>query len=273
MQHSENNFNFKSEIKNSKEKKDTTRTSNEKNNQINSGPNANPGPVDDSTESIISPVRYQRKRKRTVAAFACQSCNKRKVKCDVASKNYPTERCTHCEEYDIECVPVKRRKKRTKEQIEADRLREGNTDGFNKFQFRFVSPTSFSNQQSASIDNNSSVNKTSTTSNSYSTSGGPPGSTSFLIVNPIKDKSGKKSSDLNSSSDASKPNPSRKQNQNTSTYRKTLNASASLKSDIGQTASKKILSLSSSASIQHPKLKADLPISIDIDSHTARLIC
>ncbi|GMG30930.1 unnamed protein product [Ambrosiozyma monospora] len=278
MQHSENNF----EKKNSK--KDTS--SNQKNiqikNEFENEFNTNPGSVIDSIESVNDLENENKRKKRKVAAFACQACNKRKVRCDVASKNYPTERCTHCEEYDVKCIPVKRRKKRTKEQIEADRLREGNMDGF-KFQFRFVSPTSFSNEQATSIDSsNSNIN---TTNNSYNTNSVSPGLNSFLVMNPVKNNSGKKPSGLNRSTDANQPSPS--QNQNiTSTHRKKTKNSVSLNIDREETVSKKssffsssstqrqVTAPSNSPSINHrnSNFETNLPISIDIDSHIARLV-
>ncbi|GMG38902.1 unnamed protein product [Ambrosiozyma monospora] len=39
-------------------------------------------------------------------------------------KDYPNEKCTNCKEFGIECILVEKRKKRTKAQIEADKLAE-----------------------------------------------------------------------------------------------------------------------------------------------------
>ncbi|GME80748.1 unnamed protein product [Ambrosiozyma monospora] len=64
------------------------------------------------------------KFKRNRSVRACQTCSKRKVRCDVMKKDYPNEKCTNCKEFGIECILVEKRKKRTKAQIEADKLVE-----------------------------------------------------------------------------------------------------------------------------------------------------
>ncbi|GME85373.1 unnamed protein product [Ambrosiozyma monospora] len=81
------------------------------------------------------------RKKREIAPFACQTCHRKKVKCDLVTKN-PHEKCSTCVEFGVECVLKKRRKKRTRDQIEADRLREerGEPENNCQVQFKFEQP-------------------------------------------------------------------------------------------------------------------------------------
>ncbi|ODV86792.1 hypothetical protein CANARDRAFT_21783 [[Candida] arabinofermentans NRRL YB-2248] len=54
-----------------------------------------------------------KKLTRGRSSKACAPCHKRKVRCDVSSKNHPTEKCTNCYEFNIDCI-IKERKKKVK---------------------------------------------------------------------------------------------------------------------------------------------------------------
>ncbi|GMG20957.1 unnamed protein product [Ambrosiozyma monospora] len=94
-----------------------------------------------NTPKTKGTVARTRKR-REIAPYACQTCNRKKVKCDLVTKNYPHEKCTTCAEFGVECILKKRRKKRTRDQIEADRLREqrGESEDQCQVQFKFEQP-------------------------------------------------------------------------------------------------------------------------------------
>ncbi|GMG33324.1 unnamed protein product [Ambrosiozyma monospora] len=52
--------------------------------------------------------------------LACFLCRKRKVKCDVTLKNYPTEKCSNCERFGVDCIVQERKRKRKKTQSQED---------------------------------------------------------------------------------------------------------------------------------------------------------
>ncbi|GME75619.1 unnamed protein product [Ambrosiozyma monospora] len=70
---------------------------------------------------------------------ACVHCNKKKVRCDLSLKNYPEEKCSRCAKAGIPCVLFNRKKRRTREEIEADRLR-GSSDTKTHYQFKIILP-------------------------------------------------------------------------------------------------------------------------------------
>ncbi|GMG40093.1 unnamed protein product [Ambrosiozyma monospora] len=106
---------------------------------------------DPNSEQSQAYFKYKRSKSRR----ACQVCNRRKVRCDVMTKDYPREKCTNCEEFGVECILVERRKKRTKAQIEADRKRlkaEGRNQNSEDGDFYEENPSSLGDvKQSSSI--------------------------------------------------------------------------------------------------------------------------
>ncbi|GMG20960.1 unnamed protein product [Ambrosiozyma monospora] len=62
--------------------------------------------------------------KRPISQKACETCRKRRVRCNASARNWPQQKCTNCEEFGVECIVLKKRRKRSKEEIEADILRQ-----------------------------------------------------------------------------------------------------------------------------------------------------
>jgi len=70
-------------------------------------------PTANMSETTMRPSKFRRQR----AARACETCNKRKVRCDAASLGIP---CTNCVAFDCECIiPQQRRKRRDAHQDES----------------------------------------------------------------------------------------------------------------------------------------------------------
>ncbi|GME81049.1 unnamed protein product [Ambrosiozyma monospora] len=69
------------------------------------------------------PPRKPTRFKRPISQKACETCRKRRVRCNATARNWPEQKCTNCEEFGVECVVLKKKKKRSKEEIEADNLR------------------------------------------------------------------------------------------------------------------------------------------------------
>ncbi|GMG35090.1 unnamed protein product [Ambrosiozyma monospora] len=63
----------------------------------------------------IAKPRYKYKRERSHRA--CDTCHKRKVRCDLIYKNYPLEKCTNCQEFGVDCVVSERKRRRTKKEM------------------------------------------------------------------------------------------------------------------------------------------------------------
>ncbi|GME77329.1 unnamed protein product [Ambrosiozyma monospora] len=61
-----------------------------------------------------SGVKPASKRPRIRSPRACQYCNRKKVKCDVNKKNYPSEKCSNCQYMKIDCVLMEKKRKKKK---------------------------------------------------------------------------------------------------------------------------------------------------------------
>ncbi|GME82283.1 unnamed protein product [Ambrosiozyma monospora] len=68
-----------------------------------------------TSSSTNSKSRYKYKRERSHRA--CDTCHKRKVRCDLIYKNYPAEKCTNCQEFGVDCVVSERKRRRTKKEM------------------------------------------------------------------------------------------------------------------------------------------------------------
>ncbi|GME79813.1 unnamed protein product [Ambrosiozyma monospora] len=103
--------------------RNSTSNTNINENDNNNDRDTTTDPLDPTNDPNSEQSQAYFKYKRSKSRRACQVCNRRKVRCDVTTKDYPNEKCTNCEEFGVECILVERRKKRTKAQIEADRKR------------------------------------------------------------------------------------------------------------------------------------------------------
>ncbi|GMG33289.1 unnamed protein product, partial [Ambrosiozyma monospora] len=61
------------------------------------------------SSSAVNPA-YKRQRSRSPKA--CQYCNRKKVKCDVNKKNYPSEKCSNCQYMNTACVLMEKKHKK-----------------------------------------------------------------------------------------------------------------------------------------------------------------
>ncbi|GME73273.1 unnamed protein product [Ambrosiozyma monospora] len=93
------------------------------NRDLHSGNNININNNDTNNSQPEPPQKKHKRFKRPISQKACELCRKRRVRCDANAINWPNRPCTNCEEFGVECVVLKRKKKRTYDEIRADNLK------------------------------------------------------------------------------------------------------------------------------------------------------